>query len=134
MHRGHQALIARTREWADKLGVPLAVMCFEPTPREYFTPEQAPPRVTNLRTKLHDFAAAGVDAAIIQRFGPPFCTLGGVEFIEQIRSEEHTSDLQPLMRTPYAVFCSKKKTYKINSLIRISYAIFFCKKKTHTEK
>src|SRR3546814_2817011 len=70
MQRGHQALIARTREWADKLGVPLAVMCFEPTPREYFTPEQAPPRVTNLRTKLHDFAAAGVDAAIIQRFGP----------------------------------------------------------------
>src|SRR3546814_15068628 len=62
-------------------------MCFEPTPREYFTPEQAPPRVTNLRTKLHDFAAAGVDAAIIQRFGPPFCTLGGVEFIEQIAHE-----------------------------------------------
>src|SRR3546814_1892038 len=33
------------------------------------------------------FAAAGVDAAIIQRFGPPFCTLGGVEFIEQIAHE-----------------------------------------------
>src|SRR3546814_5915464 len=26
------------------------------------------------------------------------------------RSEEHTSDLQSLMRTPYAVFCLKKKT------------------------
>src|SRR3546814_7853714 len=62
MHRGHQALIARTREWADKLGVPLAVMCFEPTPREYFT-----------------------------------------------RSEEHTSELQSLMRISYAVFCLKKK-------------------------
>lgn len=84
VHRGHQALIACTRAWADKLGVPLAVMCFEPTPREYFTPEDAPPRVTNLRTKLHDFAAAGVDAVIIQRFGAPFCTLGGLEFIERI--------------------------------------------------
>lgn len=84
VHRGHQALIARTREWADKLNLPLAVMCFEPTPREYFTPDEAPPRVTNLRTKLHDFAAAGVDAAIIQRFGAPFCTLGGLEFIEQV--------------------------------------------------
>src|SRR3546814_20035437 len=62
-------------------------MCFEPTPREYFTPEQAPPRVTNLRTKLHDFAAAGVDSAIIQRFGPPFCPLVGVEFIEKIAHE-----------------------------------------------
>src|SRR3546814_10134558 len=35
----------------------------------------------------------------------------------RLRSEEHTSELQSLMRIPYAVFCSKKKnqtqiTYK----------------------
>src|SRR3546814_1940822 len=30
------------------------------------------------------------------------------------RSEEHTSELQSLMRNSYAVFCLKKKTYKIN--------------------
>src|SRR3546814_1021539 len=29
-----------------------------------------------------------------------------------IRSEEHTSELQSLMRTSYAVFCLKKKTYR----------------------
>src|SRR3546814_7683176 len=28
------------------------------------------------------------------------------------RSEEHTSELQPLMRTSYAVFCLKKKKRK----------------------
>src|SRR3546814_4594836 len=28
------------------------------------------------------------------------------------RSEEHTSELQSLMRTSYAVFCSKKKKHK----------------------
>src|SRR3546814_9624492 len=28
----------------------------------------------------------------------------------QVRSEEHTSDLQSLMRISYAVFCLKKKT------------------------
>src|SRR3546814_6200837 len=28
----------------------------------------------------------------------------------RIRSEEHTSELQSLMRTSYAVFCLKKKT------------------------
>src|SRR3546814_4960761 len=34
------------------------------------------------------------------------------------RSEEHTSELQSLMRISYAVFCLKKKTkYNINSLI-----------------
>src|SRR3546814_9770044 len=31
-----------------------------------------------------------------------------------LRSEEHTSELQPLMRTPYAVFCLKKKTFQHN--------------------
>src|SRR3546814_7334251 len=29
---------------------------------------------------------------------------------QQIRSEEHTSELQSLMRISYAVFCLKKKT------------------------
>src|SRR3546814_9926374 len=31
------------------------------------------------------------------------------------RSEEHTSELQSLMRISYAVFCLKKKTIKINT-------------------
>src|SRR3546814_4534902 len=29
--------------------------------------------------------------------------------VDAVRSEEHTSELQPLMRTSYAVFCLKKK-------------------------
>src|SRR3546814_4177269 len=33
----------------------------------------------------------------------------------QSRSEEHTSELQSLMRISYAVFCFKKKTTIINS-------------------
>src|SRR3546814_1859813 len=32
--------------------------------------------------------------------------------ISQLRSEEHTSELQSLMRISYAVFCLKKKTNK----------------------
>src|SRR3546814_5984575 len=31
------------------------------------------------------------------------------------RSEEHTSELQSLMRISYAVFCLKKKTYTTNN-------------------
>src|SRR3546814_1169248 len=31
---------------------------------------------------------------------------------ERARSEEHTSELQSLMRISYAVFCLKKQTYK----------------------
>src|SRR3546814_1986725 len=32
---------------------------------------------------------------------------------QEARSEEHTSELQSLMRTSYAVFCLKKKKHKI---------------------
>src|SRR3546814_7262417 len=34
----------------------------------------------------------------------------GVSLIESFRSEEHTSELQSLMRISYAGFCLKKKT------------------------
>src|SRR3546814_8851715 len=38
-----------------------------------------------------------------------------VEFLEQ-RSEEHTSELQSLMRISYAVFCLKKKKKHHNTI------------------
>src|SRR3546814_3979333 len=34
-------------------------------------------------------------------------------WFQKDRSEEHTSELQSLMRTSYAVFCLKKKTDKV---------------------
>src|SRR3546814_10296315 len=39
------------------------------------------------------------------------------------RSEEHTSELQSLMRNSYAVFCLKKKKQKTTSIQRIQYNI-----------
>src|SRR3546814_10039147 len=46
-------------------------------------------------------AAALADAALLQ----PAC-----DARDAVRSEEHTSELQSLMRISYAVFCLKKKT------------------------
>src|SRR3546814_2260351 len=39
----------------------------------------------------------------------------------KIRSEEHTSELQSLMRSSYAVFCLKKKTKNYNSKLRAQH-------------
>src|SRR3546814_4466772 len=36
-------------------------------------------------------------------------TAGDSDYMLKLRSEEHTSELQSLMRTSYAVFCLKKK-------------------------
>src|SRR3546814_4637332 len=41
--------------------------------------------------------------------GPPTMKLLHLPVLAAIRSEEHTSELQSLMRISYAVFCLKKK-------------------------
>src|SRR3546814_2967806 len=40
-------------------------------------------------------------------------------FLAWARSEEHTSELQSLMRSSYAVFCLKKKTLTTRNLTKI---------------
>src|SRR3546814_1756680 len=40
--------------------------------------------------------------------------LASPEPLRALRSEEHTSELQSLMRISYAVFCLKKNTHKIS--------------------
>src|SRR3546814_2906115 len=44
-------------------------------------------------------------------------------FVDITRSEEHTSELQSLMRISYAVFCLKKKKYIY--LLPFSFSFFF---------
>src|SRR3546814_3017880 len=46
-----------------------------------------------------------------ERFGQQHA---GHEYAHAQRSEEHTSELQSLMRIPYPVFCLKKKKLTIN--------------------
>src|SRR3546814_4620700 len=48
-------------------------------------------------------------ASAVDRARQGGCDLG---FVADDRSEEHTSELQSLMRISYAVFCLKKKTQK----------------------
>src|SRR3546814_8247488 len=49
-----------------------------------------------------------VDAGVVRTVNGPSAKLYGAE-VELTRSEEHTSELQSLMRISYAVFCLKKK-------------------------
>src|SRR3546814_8531696 len=39
-----------------------------------------------------------------------------------VRSEEHTSELQSLMRISYAVFCLKNKTFPLNTLYNVTHS------------
>src|SRR3546814_2169228 len=55
------------------------------------------------RTAVIPFEAIGDACAVLE----PVVTVEAVDR-EKIRSEEHTSELQSLMRISYAVFCLKK--------------------------
>src|SRR3546814_4114440 len=62
-----------------------------------------PHRQPAVRLELRDLGAEGVDMADDR-------AVGAADLAAQVRSEEHTSELQSLMRISYAVFCLKKKT------------------------
>src|SRR3546814_8266593 len=57
-------------------------------------------------------AAAVPDAAERAAGGVVVEAPGVVAEAREVRSEEHTSELQSLMRISYAVFCLKKKKHK----------------------
>src|SRR3546814_4840434 len=55
------------------------------------------------------FGSFGVGTERVMRVSADGAMTLAVMFFEPFRSEEHTSELQSLMRISYAVFCLKKK-------------------------
>ena len=84
LHLGHQALLAKLIETSKQQKLKSAVMTFEPHPREFFTPDQAPTRLASLREKLERFADAGVEIVYLCRFDKKFAALSSEDFIEKI--------------------------------------------------
>src|SRR3546814_8686169 len=66
---------------------------------------------------LHGYAAPGatsfpIPIGLASSWDPDLVRRTNVITAREIRSEEHTSELQSLMRISYAVFCLKKKNNK----------------------
>jgi len=84
VHRGHQALIGEAITAAKAHGVPSGVMIFEPHPREFFKPDEAHFRLTDLGEKLRVFATLGLDFAVVVPFDRPFSELNHHLFAENV--------------------------------------------------
>lgn len=84
VHLGHQAMLERLKEAARAFGIPSCVLTFEPHPREFFAPDHAPTRLTNLREKLELLAEFGVDRAHVCRFNYEFAKITAEDFVERI--------------------------------------------------
>jgi riboflavin kinase/FMN adenylyltransferase len=85
VHRGHAALVERLRREASSRGLAAAVLTFEPLPREFFSPETAPPRLTTLRERLTVLARLGIERAFVERFHARFAALEPARFEERLR-------------------------------------------------
>lgn len=88
VHRGHQAVLKQVRAKAQALGVPAAVMTFEPQPQELFQPEKAPARLTNWREKYLALRDQGIDRHIVIEFNKKFASQPAREFIEKTLVEK----------------------------------------------
>jgi len=91
IHLGHQKLINELLITSMNSQIESAIMIFEPHPREFFTPKDAPTRITSLREKIEYFQSRKIDRIYIVKFNMRFANMSGDEFIlilkEQITAQ-----------------------------------------------
>lgn len=68
VHHGHQVLLSHVVAKGKELGVPSAVVTFEPMPREFFRGTTRPVRLTRFREKIMLLCQSGVDRVICLPF------------------------------------------------------------------
>ena len=84
LHLGHQAMLARLKTVARERSLPTCVLSFEPHPREFFTPDQAPARLSSLREKAEYLRQLGIDRLHVFRFDRAFSALSAEAFVKRV--------------------------------------------------
>jgi riboflavin kinase/FMN adenylyltransferase len=80
IHLGHQALLRRLEEHAARLSVPTVLLTFEPTPREYLSPDTPPARLTSFRERWRVLGGLSLGRLLLLRFGEGLRNLSGEDF------------------------------------------------------
>lgn len=84
VHLGHRAVIENLATQGARLNLPVVVVLFEPQPREYFQPGQAPTRLTRLREKLSALSKLPVDLVLLLHFDAKLSDLPAEDFIQRV--------------------------------------------------
>lgn len=83
LHLGHQAILSHARDAARVGGGSSLVFTFEPTPKEYFSPTTAPPRLTRFRERFELLAEQGIDELLCPHFAT-VCGIAADAFIDDL--------------------------------------------------
>jgi riboflavin kinase/FMN adenylyltransferase len=84
VHLGHQAILQQLKRQGEKHQLPTVVMMFEPQPREFFAPDQAPARLANMSEKLQDLASFGIDYVLCLPFNQKLRSMSADQFIASV--------------------------------------------------
>lgn len=84
VHLGHQQILQRVSQMASQRDLRSTVMLFEPQPREWFDPDNAPTRLMSLRDKAVSLKARGVDQLLCVRFDQEFRSLSASQFVDDL--------------------------------------------------
>jgi len=88
VHLGHQAMLAKVKQAAERRGYTSCAMTFEPHPREFLVPDQAPVRLTSLREKLSLLAKTGIARVQLVHFNSTFASIPASTFISKVLRRE----------------------------------------------
>lgn len=84
VHRGHQTVLAKARKEADRLGIDLAVLTFEPHPSDLLKPEGPRMRLAEPGRKAALLADCGADLVLAQTFDHGFSSLSPETFVTDV--------------------------------------------------
>jgi riboflavin kinase/FMN adenylyltransferase len=84
VHRGHQALLARTKADARALGVKAVSLTFEPNPRTFFRPDEPVFRLTPPEARARLLTALGLDGLVVATFDRAMAGMSPDAFIETV--------------------------------------------------
>jgi riboflavin kinase / FMN adenylyltransferase len=84
VHRGHQVLFRKAREWADEFGGESVILTFHPHPLQVLAPNQGLVFITPHKRKLELIALCGVDVAIVVPFSTEFAQMPAADFVRTL--------------------------------------------------
>lgn len=84
VHLGHQAVLRQLIAKGREMGLPSTVVIFEPLPREFFSPDEAPARLMSFREKFIALRDLGIDRVMRISFTPDFRDMTAHEFIHKL--------------------------------------------------
>lgn len=84
LHLGHRALVRHAVARARDLSLPAVALSFEPLPREFFSRDLPPPRLTLARGKYQGLRELGTDSVGLLRFDARLSSMSAEDFVRKL--------------------------------------------------